>query len=405
MVRPALVPALPVLLVTVVPALEAGKVGSIAWNESISGSVEYNSNITTSEDDPVEDVVVQARFMVDGSWEMTRQLVLSYGFGIGYRRYIGGSGFGIEKAAIQLVPDTQFDFDIRVSDNLTFTVSDKIEFSEDASGIAVRNRETGEVETDLFSFERINNRAAVSGKWSVNQRNQLSASLWREDVYPLVSRFDDYRRIRHGVDGAWTRSLNASLRIGLQGSLFSTRYVTDLNNDSDGNAWGPFFDWGLTDQMTLAGSLSFVQIGFDRADQQPGIADRFDYQNTEFSLRLDHAFNARMSYRLEYQHTSDYGYIANLRLLDFVRATFAWQATRSGQADFTVMHEWGEDSGGIAPEEWEQLHLSLGYSQPIGRNLELSLRTRWSEKQSRAVRRSYEQLTVYIGLVYHFPRN
>ncbi len=382
---------------------EAGKLGPLEWRESISLSMEYNSNINTSETDPVDDFIFQGRFSVSGSWEMTRQLTLSYGFGIGYRRYLGRSGFQLDNAAIRLVPDTTFDFDIRVSDQLTFNVSNSINFLENASDIVVVNPDTGELETNLFSFERVRNRAAVSGVWSVNQRNQLSGEIWRSDVIPLSSRFDDYRRIQQGVTTTWTRSFGPSIRGGLSGSLFETRYRTDLNNSSDGRAWGPFVEWGVTDNLTLKGDIRFTRIGFDRSTQLPGVEDHFDYDAMEWGVSLNHAFNPRMSYTLEYRETSDYGFISNFRELEIASAIFAWKATRTGDAFFSASYEWGKDSGGLAPDDWERLFLAAGYSQPLWTDFEISFRVRWTDKDSRVNGRSYDQFTAYIGLVYTFP--
>lgn len=397
------VPGLLLSALVCVPGAQAGKVGALKWDETITASLEYNSNITTAEHDPIADLIFQARFAVDGSWEMTQNLVLTYGLGIGYRRYLGNTGFQLDSAAIRLVPDTVFSFDIRVSDQLNFTVSDSVNFMENASDIAVVNRETGEVETNLFSFERVRNRASIDGTWSVNQRNQLGLGVWRTDVIPLSSRFDDYRRIQYGVNGRWTRSFRESLRGGVSGSLYETRYATDFNNDSDGRSWGPFVEWGITENMTFAADMQFVRTGFDRSTAQPGVADDFDYQAVEWGLKLTHAFNPRMSYTLEYRKASDYGYISNYRELDLASAVVAWQATRTGQAYVSVSYEWGDDSGGIAPDYWERWFVAVGYSQPFWKDFEYSVRARWTDKMSRVVGRSYEQYSLYIGLVYHFP--
>jgi len=51
------------------PYAHAAKVGAFKWDETITASLEYNSNITTAEEDPIDDIIFQARFAVDGSWE------------------------------------------------------------------------------------------------------------------------------------------------------------------------------------------------------------------------------------------------------------------------------------------------------------------------------------------------
>lgn len=379
----------------------AGKLGKLNWDETISSSLEYNTNINTSETDPVDDWTFSTYFNVQGKWAFTKSYQLTYGFGLGYRTHLGNSGVELDNAAIRFLPDTNFDFDMRVSKGLTINVSDSITFNDNATDISVQEND-GTLRSNLFSFERLTNRFAVTANWDLNRKNNLQLSIYREDVFPLNDRFDDYRRIQHGVTGSWTHRFNARISGGIQGSLYTTQHDTNFNNESTGYSWGPFTEYAITDNMSVLGGVSWVRTDFDDTGT---VSDDSDVNAIEWYVRLNHSFNSKMSYSLEYSVSNDYGYVSNYRHQDLISGLFSWQITRRGQFYVSGAYEWGNDSGGLILDDWERYIITAGYGQPFWRDFEFSTRVQFSSKDSKIADRSYEQFTFYIGIVYHFPKD
>jgi hypothetical protein len=383
--------------------LLAGKIGDLEWEETLMASLEYNSNINSSENEPIDDWIFEASFGISGQWDLTEAQKLNYGFGIGYRRYIGGGGFEIDNAAIRYLPDTSIDLAIRVADNLNFKISDSLTFTENATGIALQPNDSGEavIETDIISFERITNHFEIEGTWDWNRYNSLVASIYREDTFPLQSRFDAYRRIAEGINGQWIHKLSSRLDTGLQGGVFRMRHRGELKNDSHGYHWGPFANYRLSENFGVNGYLHFSRSWYEEPEEPVDYDDQDSFDGVQWGVGATHSFNRTMAYELNYSVSTDYSYLANFRRVRTLSLVYTWQAANKLQTFASGSYEWGHDSGGRAPDDWEKLYLAAGFSYPFDR-FELSSNVRWTNKNSHVPTRSFDQFIFYISLVYHF---
>lgn len=387
-------------------SLQAGKLGALEWEETLSASLEYNTNVNSSEKNPLDDWIFEANFGVAGSWDLTESQKLTYGFGIGYRRYAGNSGFNSRSGAgIHYVPDTSIDLAVRFSDQLNFKISDALSFSENATGIALSSTNSDLVETELISFERINNHFEIQGTWDLNRYNSLVGSVWRDDTFPLKSIFRDYRRTTEGVSGQWTHKFNRRTDLGLEGSLFRTRYRSGESNDSHGYRWGPFAQYRFSENFSVNGHVHFNRTWYEQPASPRDYSDNFEFHGVEWGVGAIHAFNRTMTYQVDYKVSNDYSYLANYRRLRTLSLIYSWQTTETLQSFFSASYEWGYDSGGRAPDDWEMLYLATGVSFPFWKSWECSSNIRWTNKNSHVLDRSFEQFVFYISLVYHFGDN
>lgn len=374
------------------------RIGPMELTATARMGVEYNSNINLSERNAKDDIILRPRFDLTGKWQATEFNTLTLRTGIGYEKYIFNPEFDSNRLIIAVAPDTDIEFQVRLTENLTFTVRDSLRFLQDPTDV-VGVDQAGNLVLDAFRYQRIENNLVVSLPWEVNMFNTVTFSYNRFDRVALDNLYKDTSRYNQGFNLAWQRELNKNLAVGVQGSVFENRYYRPFNNNSRGWSAGPFFNWMTSEFTQLSGNLSWVVMDFDRGG---AVQDNSNVHTLNGGIDFGHTLNQNWAYTIGYSHNTNYGWISNTTTVDRVGLTVLWSGFRRTEITSQLSHEWGRDSGGIAPERYRRWVFATGLGYQLGPRTSFDITYRYTDKNSDQFDRSYIQHMLAFWLSYRF---
>lgn len=374
------------------------KAGPFRLNLSAVAGIEYNTNVNSSGLNPEEDIILEAGLDLAGSWEMTANNRIDLNLGLRYREYLENPELGTKNNFLTLTPGTQIAFEVYVGE-ITIAFRDRLDFSVDSSDVRVFDPDTGTLRTDLRGYARFYNEAEVEAIWQPNSNYTLNAGFRRTDLIPLESEFDATQRWENRFFAGVRRPLNSDLAVGLNGAIWEAGYDVAFQNDSSGWLIGASADWQWTELILVRGGIQWINREFETNGSN---GDFSDFDGLAGSITLAHTLNARFNHSLGYSRSVDYGFVNNYSDLQSVAYNFTWDGFLKSRLTGGAFYQWGEDSGGQSPEDFERwgLDLSLGYQ--LTRKLSVRFRYAYTNKDSNLLSRDYDQHRLMLHLTYDF---
>ena len=373
------------------------KAGPVTMDLTSNVSLEYNDNINASGTNGLEDIILVAGMDLSGNWDISRINSVSFNLGAEYLKYFDHPELSSNNNFLILSPDTELSFKIVVK-GIEFNFYDKLSYSTDPTDSVLVDPDTGEVSYDILSYNRFENKLGIDSEWDLNQL-QFTFGLYRSDIAPQDVEFDFTDRTQNTVHYSGGLKYAANFMFGLEGTYFTTEYMDDFQNGSDGTTIGPFVNWQISRFISLALHTNWTNIDFDNT------GDNSDNSNTStlnYSLSLNHVFNRNYSHSFNLSRTTFLGFIANTTTVDNFGYSFVLDAIRNTRVTGHFAYENAEDSGGLSPESSDRFifETSLGYK--FTPNLSWRLRYNFVSKESNIMERIYNQNKLNFGISYDF---
>jgi hypothetical protein len=385
--------------------------GPVRFRVGVTLGVEYNDNINLSDDAteiiripgsgkfavtnrPEDDVIIRPQINLDAIWPVTQLNTLRLDLGLGYNIYVDHSNANTN--AILISPGSQLAFDIFVGD-FRINLHERPQIQQDPiSELALSN---------VVDYGRFENTAGISVLWDLNKA-LLSLGYDHYNYVSLVNDFDYLNRNAEIFSGTLAIIATSNVTLGPEGYVVLTRYDDDVLNDSQNYVAGGFVETQITNNVKVRAAGGYQKIDFDSATinffglrffrDSPGLEDYYA------NILITHRLNASISQSLSAGHEAQLGVNSNYIKLNFIRHTITWNILRNTLLGTEFFYEDAKESGGLISEHLHRYGgaLTLGYQ--LTPHVTLGARYQYTQKDSDAPLRDYEQNRVSVDGTYSF---
>ena len=109
-------------------------IGPVRFSVAAGFGVEFNDNITLSDNNRESDIILRPSLSLDATWRMTDMNVLRFTLGASYAKYLDHSQYDTD--GILLSPTSQLEFMFSLGE-VKFTIRDRFSYQEDPYDIAL----------------------------------------------------------------------------------------------------------------------------------------------------------------------------------------------------------------------------------------------------------------------------
>ena len=384
--------------------------GPVRFRVGASVGVEYNDNVTYSEINTQNDVIVTPNLTLDAIWPVTQLNTLRFDIGIGYSFYLDHSQYDTD--SVLIAPKSQLALDIFVGD-FRINVHDRFQLQQDPI-------QEGAL-SNVADYGRFENTGGITVLWDLNKL-LLQVGYDHYNYISTTNRFDYLNHNSEIVYGSAAYIVNPTTTVGVEGNGVFTRYDQSNLNDNEEYSVGGFIEAALTTNLKVRVAGGFQWIDFDNNfvtfPVGPFITQFPDDKNLDdyyVNCLIGHRINAQVSQTLSAGHESQLGIQSNYITLNYVRHTLTWNLIRNVLLSTEFFFEDAEESGGplnATPftvltgqrqgEHFQRIGgaITLGYQ--LTPHVTLGLRYQGTSKDSNVFLRDYNQNRVSLDGTYSF---
>jgi len=374
------------------------KVGPVDFRFGMGLETEYNDNINLAEINELEDFIIRPVVNANASWQVTRLNRLSMNLGLGYDFYINNSQY--DTRYVTVAPGSDLSFDMYVGD-ARITLYDRF---------SLQNDPTNEIQiADTVQFRRFSNVAGIEVLLDLNDVDLLFGYGYQnyfsvdQDEYDFIDR--DSQLFNFSASFDFDPTFQAG--IGVYGRTDS--YDTGFLNDNFTVSAGPFFTWRVSPYVTLGGNIGYSYGWFDTSNDTTqnvaagqSVGDTSQLHSMYGNFSVDHRINAYVTQQLVAGYDNPVGLNSNFYHLWYAQHNTNWYVVKDVDISTRLFVEHAQDSGGIFAERVWQYGggISLGYQ--FNEKLRANLSYLYTQRDSDAFLRDYDQNRVILSLYYQF---
>ncbi len=348
-----------------------------------------NINYASKHGNRIADGFVEPYAGIGFHWPLTEMNSLTMDVGLSYRKYFTSSS--TDQNNISITPDTAMQLELFVGKHWRFVIFDRMRYDHDPLDFPTISGTT--------RFGRFQNTAGVLGFWDIHPQVTLEVGYTNVFVMADSNEFNFLDRMTHIASAGIVYKINEDWRTGVRGSYAWTDYRTNFNNNSRVIRIGPFLEGRITDNLTFGIDTAFVTGEYDRSGLVGDTSNQSTYTATGW---INHEVNQFLSHSIRGGRTSDLGDSSNFTSINFVRHQASWEVIRDVGLGTHAFLEFGDDSGGIASENFTRYGAGFNASYQLTKSITTSLRYTYLVKESDRWGRDYEQNMVVLDFNYRF---
>jgi hypothetical protein len=364
------------------------KLGPALVSLSSGLQLEFNDNITLSENHRESDLIIRPSFDASAVWQVTELNALRLDLGIGYAKYVNHSEF--DTGNLLIAPNSNLSFDIYVGD-FRITLFDQFSIQQNPVDEITLSR--------VGKFERFQNAAGLTVLWDLNAVTLISGYtnyLFRS----LDSEFQFLDRTEEQFFTAAAIRLNDATKVGVRGTGGIVTYDQQFQNDGYIYGFGPFVEAQLTPYMKVELEGGYQGGSFDRGGLN---GDKSNLSGFYGRLLITHRLNRYWTDGLSVGHEAIIGLTTNTTTLTYVRYNADWRVNSRTNLYLAAFYEHGNDSPGVfESENIDRIGFSASIGYTVGRHLVTSLAYQYLNRASDLADRSYRQNQLLWSISYAF---
>jgi hypothetical protein len=386
--------------------------GPLRFSMAAGFGVEFNDNITLSDDDRKSDIVLRPSLNIDAVWAISELNTLRFSLGASYAKYLNHSEFDSEGLLIS--PTSELEFVFMVG-SVKFTARDRFSYQEDPYDIPVLSNEA--------RYRRFENQIGIRADWEMNSSVTLTGGYDHLDLWTGDSAFSDQDR---SIDTFFLKpsfALTPSLRTGVVASYSFINFDSSSRADGDSLMVGPFIEWQVTDATSLYLEAGFQQLKYD-GDYTPdrfvravgdeldlgpegedfvaaALRDSEDSESYYVRFEVTNKPSEIFQHRLSASKTAEIGFFSNYYDLYHVEYSAEWTGLRKTAISPTVFYEYYETSGALG-EEAKRVGAAVGIRHYLTNSVTLGLDYRFLHKDSNFEGADYTQNLGFLSIYYKF---
>jgi hypothetical protein len=364
------------------------KLGPALVNLSSSLQLEFNDNITLSEQNKESDLIVRPSISASVRWQVTELNALSLNLGIGYAKYVNHIEF--DTGTLLIAPNSDVSFNVYVGD-FRITLFDQFSIQQNPVDEITLSR--------VGKFARFQNAGGFTVTWDLNAVTLVSGYtnyLFRA----LDSQFKFLDRTEQQFFTAAAVRLNDATTIGVRGTGGIITYDQNFQNDGFIYSFGPFIEAQLTPYISIE-----IEGGYQGGRFETGgfNGDKSNLSGFYGRLLLRHRLNQYWTDDLSIGHQATIGLTTNTTTLTYVRYNANWRVNSRTNLNLAAFYEHGEDSPGIfQSERVDRLGFSVSIGYTLGKHIVTSLGYQYLDRASDLADRGYRQNRLLWTLSYAF---
>ena len=364
------------------------KLGPALVSLSSGLQLEFNDNVTLSENHREGDLIIRPSINASAVWQVTELNALRLDLGIGYAKYVDHSEF--DTGNLLIAPNSNLSFDIYVGD-FRITLFDQFSIQQNPVDEITLSR--------VGKFERFQNAAGLTVTWDLNAVILVSGYtnyLFRS----LDSEFQFLDRTEQQFFTAAAVRLNDATKVGVRGTGGIVTYDQAFQNDGFIYSFGPFVEAQLTPYMRVE-----LEGGYQGGNFETGglNGDKSNLSGFYGRLLLSHRLNRYWTDGVSIGHEATIGLTTNTTTLTYVRYNADWRVNSRTNLNLAAFYEHGNDSPGVfESENIDRIGFSVSLGYTIGRHTVTSLAYQYLNRASDLADRSYRQNQLLWSISYAF---
>ncbi|RYD40076.1 MAG: hypothetical protein EOP83_35810, partial [Verrucomicrobiaceae bacterium] len=227
-------------------------IGPVRFSLAAGFGVEFNDNITLSDDNRESDIILRPSLSIDASWRMTDMNVLRFTLGASYAKYLEHSQYDTD--GVLLSPTSELEFTFMLGE-VKFKVRDRFSYQEDPYDIAVLS--------GIAQYRRFENQIGIQADWEASSALTISGGY---DHYNLWARDDIFSDQDRSIDTVFFKpsyAISDTVRLGLSTSASYISFDSSSRGEGSSFLIGPFIEWQLSPYTNLYLEAGFQHMGFD----------------------------------------------------------------------------------------------------------------------------------------------
>ncbi|MEM9025702.1 MAG: hypothetical protein AAGB06_02080 [Verrucomicrobiota bacterium] len=371
--------------------------GELFFDLEATISLEYNTNITASEENEISDFIISPGISAGGSWAYSDFNTLRFGIGLKYRYYLSNPELGSNGSVFDLTPETEIDTIILIGEAY-IRLFDRVTYSTDATDSIGVDTETGELIFNSTDYGILTNTLGAQISYDLNFL-QTSAQIYRRDTISFEDDFDFLDYVEYSVSGTVSRRIFSTLTAGVGGGVSALDYESVIKGDIDSLNFGVFSNAVLTPFISLYGGVNW---GFSEVSAVPGFASSRDSDSFSYNITLSHTLNAYFDHSVGFTSVRRLGCVSDFVETKTIR--YDWNLEEWLFVDLSgyVAWEQGDEEGGALPESFDRFSVSVQASYVVGPRSELRGRVTFVDKDSNRDLRSYRRSVFWLEYSYDF---
>jgi hypothetical protein len=378
-------------------------IGPVRFSMAAGFGVEFNDNITLSDDDRQSDVILRPFVGIDAAWRMSELNTLRFSLGASYAKYLDHSEYDSDGVLLSPTSEIAFTFQLGV---VKVTLRDRFSYQEDAYDVPQLSQ--------VARYRRYENQAGIQLDWAINQNLALAGGYDHYNLWTLDEEFADQER---SIDTVYIRpsyQLTPAIKVGLNAALSFVNFDTEDRQDATNLLVGPFIEWQISDFTNVYFEAGFQQLKYDGVsvydndfvrnlddDERALFEDTDDGSSYYVKFEINNRPTESFTHRLSGSKTTEIGFASNYYDLYHVEYTADWGIIRDTQFGPTLFWEYYESSGDN-PEEAHRFGAALGIRHNLTNSLTLGLDYRFLIKNSNVEDADYYQNLAFLSLYYKF---
>lgn len=374
-------------------------IGPVQFGLAVGVGLEYNDNITLSEDNELSDFIFRPLLDIQAVWHISDMNTLKLSVGASYAKYFDHPQY--DSRGVLFSPNSELAFSFFVGQVL-FTIRDRFSYQEDTYDVPLLN-------DTAAPYRRWENQIGLQMEWAVNDKFTLSGGF---DHYNLWTIGDDYPLQPRAIETVFLKpsyKIAPAVEIGLNASYSYINFTSDDRPDGFGVLVGPFIEWQISDYTNLyleAGYqvLDFDQLGLSQSEADAVDGILFNDQNSN-SYYVKFEINNKPSdifdHRLSFSKTAELAFYSNYYDLYHVEYDANWRIFPHTDLSPVVFYEYYTTSGDLGVDA-SRVGVGLGIRYHFSNSITLGLDYRFIAQNSNAENADYLQNVAFLSLYYKF---
>jgi hypothetical protein len=385
--------------------------GPVRMKFAVGLGVEWNDNITLSQDNRESDFIFRPIVNMEVLWPLGALNTLRFNVSASWAKYLEHSE--LDSGGLIISPNSTLALTFEVG-NVQITVRDRFSYQEEPYEIAPLS--------NIARYQRYENQAGIDVEWPINEKTTLTVGY---DHYNLWSKNETFRSEDRSIDTLFIRpsyQLTPGVKVGIFGSYSMIDFDSDNRSDSDAVLLGPFIDWQITDYVTMYleagyqgihhdGESSFDQDFFAEInedffaglpdDERDLFRDSDDASSYYVKFQLNHTPSDVFEHGVSFTKTAEIGFGTNFYDLYHAEYGATYKGIRATEISPVVFYEYYETSGEFS-ENASRIGVALGIRHHLSNSITLGLDYRFLFKDSNFEGADYYQNLVFLSLFYRF---
>lgn len=395
-------------------AMEEGErynfaIGDIRFGLAAGIGVEWNDNITLSDNHRKSDIIIRPVLNLEGRWQMTELNMLRFTVGVSYAKYLEHSRYDTDGVLISPSSDIALIFFLG---SVKFTLRDRVSYQEDAYDIAVVS--------NVAVYRRWENQAGIEADWQINEAFNIRVGY---DHYNLWATDDEFKLQDRSLDTFYVKpgwQVHPSIKVGVNASYSFINFDDSARSDGENILVGPYVEWQISENTNLYLEGGYQSLSFDGASNYNDAAinqldlddvdadavrailqDSEDSDNYYAKFEINNRPSDVFRHRLSASRTSEIGFASNFYEIYNVEYNAEWKATERIELGPTIFYEHYTTSGSLG-EKADRFGATLGIRYHFTNSLTLGLDYRYMWKDSNLAGFDYYQNLAFVSLYYKF---